>query len=107
MLIHFRGNPSVGEIFLFAVGALAGFSLLGLRARPALRSSEPIDGPGERIVAGVLHWFSVGAAVGSVALLAQIPGWVAWLLGSLAATTLFLLCSSLQLAFVARRSGGR
>jgi hypothetical protein len=51
-----------------------------------------------------LHWFSVGVAVGAVALIAQIPSWLAWPLGSVAATTLFLLCSSLQLTFVTSRS---
>jgi hypothetical protein len=104
LLIHFRSNPSVGDVFLFAAGALAGFALLGLRVRPVLQASGPIEGPGERVITGALHWFSVGAAVGAVALIAKIPSWVAWPLGSLAATTLFLLCSSLQLAFVAGRS---
>jgi hypothetical protein len=104
LLIHYRGNPTVGDVFLFAAGALAGFALLGLRVRPVLQASGPIEGPGERVITGALHWFSVGAAVGAVALIAEIPSWVAWPLGSLTATTLFLLCSSLQLAFVAGRS---
>jgi hypothetical protein len=104
MLIHFRHSPDVAEIFLFAAGALTGFALLGLRARPILQSSGSIEGPGDRVVTGALHWFSVGVAVGAVALVAEIPSWVAWPLGSLTATTLFLLCSSLQLAFVAGRS---
>jgi hypothetical protein len=38
-----------------------------------------------------------------VALIAQIPSWVAWPAGSLAATTLFLVCSGLELTFVASR----
>lgn len=103
LLIHYRGNPNVGEIFLFAAGALAGFALLGIRARPVLEVSGPIEGSSERVITGALHWFSVGVAVGAVVLIAEIPSWVAWLLGSLTATTLFLLCSSLQLAFVATR----
>ena len=73
-----------------------------------LQASGAIEGAGERVITGALHWFSVGAAVGAVALIAEIPSWVAWPLGSLTATTLFLLCSSVQLAFVAARgSGGR
>jgi hypothetical protein len=83
---------------------LTGFALLGIRARPALRFSRPIEGSPERVITGALHWFSVGAATGAVALIARIPSWVSWPAGSLAATTLFLLCSSLQLAFVAGRS---
>jgi hypothetical protein len=101
LLIHFRGQPDAGESFLFAAGALIGFPPLGRRAGPALRVSEPIQGHAERVITGALHWFSVGAATAAVALIAQIPSWVAWPAGSLAATTLFLLCSGLQLAFVA------
>jgi hypothetical protein len=63
-----------------------------------------IEGSSERVLTGALHWFSVGVAVGAVALVAQIPSWLAWPLGSATATTLFLLCSSLQLAFVSSRS---
>ena len=103
LLIHFRGSPNVGETFLFAGGALIGFALVGIGARPALRLSPPIEGSSERVVAGALHWFSVGAATGGVALIAQIPSWAAWPAGSFAATTLFLVCSSLQLAFVTGR----
>jgi hypothetical protein len=101
LLIHFRGPPNVGEVFLFAAGALAGFSVVGLSARPVLQGSGPIDSPFQRVVAGALNWFSVGAAVGAVALIAEIASWAAWPLGSLAATVVFLLCSSAQLALVA------
>jgi hypothetical protein len=104
LLIHFRGAPNVGEVFLFAAGALAGFALLGMGVRPTLEMSGTIEGSSERVLTGALHWFSVGVAVGAVALVAQIPSWLAWPLGSVTATTLFLLCSSLQLAFVTSRS---
>jgi hypothetical protein len=104
LLIHSRGQPDVGEVFLFAAGALIGFAMLGIGARPALQVSRAIEGSSERVITGVLHWFSVGAATGAVALIAQIPSWVAWPAGSLVATTLFLLCSGLQLAFVAGRA---
>jgi hypothetical protein len=103
LLIHFRGNPNVSDVFLFAAGALVGFGLVALGARQALQVSQPFEAASQRVLAGALHWFSVGAAIGAVALIAQIPSWVAWPAGSFAATTLFLVCSSLQLAFVASR----
>jgi hypothetical protein len=106
LLIHFRGQPDAGEVFLYAAGALIGFGLLGVLARPALRVPRAIGAPSERVVTGALNWFSVGSATGTVALIAQIPSWVVWPAGSLAATALFLFCSSLQLAFVAGRARG-
>jgi hypothetical protein len=78
LLIHFRSQPDVGEIFLLAGGALLGFAMVGIRARPALRVSRPIEGSWERVITGAMHWFSVGAATGAVALIAQIPSLVAW-----------------------------
>ena len=94
----------MAEVFLFAAGALAGFAVLGLGVRPTLEMSGTIEGSSERVLTGALHWFSVGVAIGAVALVAQMPSWAAWPLGSVIATTLFLVCSSLQLAFVSSRS---
>lgn len=100
LLIHFHGVPTVGEIFLFLTGALLGFALVGSFAHGALRTTLPLS-PGQgHVLTGLLHWFSVGLAVGSVALVAEVPSWIAWLLGSLIATGVYLLTASLQLAFV-------
>jgi hypothetical protein len=53
-----------------------------------------------------MNWFAVGAAVGAVALIGEIDGVAAWPLGACAATTIYLLCASAQLAFASawRRS---
>jgi hypothetical protein len=102
LLIHFRGLPNVGDVMLF----LAGFSGLGLMAHRSLKMHDPLPPGPERVISGILHWFAVGAAIGTVALLAQIPSWVAWPLGSLASTVLYLTGASLQLALLARRSSG-
>ena len=103
LLIDRHHFPGVGDVFLFAGGALAGFTLLGLIAhgRP-WAAAAPATGP-EGVIVGVLHWFAVGVAVGAVALLAMIPSWVAWPVGSFAATILYLLGASAQLALVANR----
>jgi hypothetical protein len=51
---------------------------------------------------GVLRWFAVGISLGAVCLLAQIPGWVAWPLGSLAATTLYITGAAAELGLLTR-----
>lgn len=106
LLIHFRGTPNVGDVILFAAGALAGFSSLGLMAHRSLKVHDPLPAGPERVIAGIMHWFAVGVAIGAVALLAQIPSWIAWPLGSLASTVLYLTGASLQLAVLAGRRRG-
>lgn len=104
LLIRLHGLPTVAEIYLFLTGALAGFSLVGLFAHGALRTRVPVS-PGQgHVLTGLLHWFSVGLAVGSVALVAEVPTWIAWFLGSLIATSVYLLATSLQLALVTARA---
>ncbi len=102
LLMHFHGPPNVGEVFLFAAGALAGFGIVGGIAHGALRKAEPLKPGRGHLVAGILHWFSVGIAVGSVALVSETSSGVAWALGSLMATTLYLTGAAVQLAFLTR-----
>jgi len=103
-----HGPPSVGDVFLFLAGALLAFAALGLVAHGPLSDASSIDRKQDRILAGMLDWAAVGAAVGSAALLAQIHAWVAWPLCSSAATLVFLLGAGLQLAVIAvrRQRGG-
>ncbi len=103
MLMHFRGTPNVGDVFLFAAGALAGFSILGVAAHRTLRMNDPLPMGPERVVVGIMHWFAVGIALGAVALVEQISSWTAWALGSFAGTVIYLSGASLQLALLARR----
>jgi hypothetical protein len=102
LLISSRSIPSVGDVFLFSAGALGAFNLLAL-VSGRLGATRALGLGRERVITGALHWFAVGIAVGAAALIAQIPSWVAWPLGSFAATTLYLLGATLQLAIVVRR----
>ena len=104
VLMHLRGSPNVLDVASFIVGALTGFAALGLLAHGALQRTAPLEEVGERVLAGMLHWFAVGCAVGIATLLAEIHSWVAWALGSFAATSVYLLIASAQLAIVALRS---
>jgi hypothetical protein len=100
VLMHRRGVPDVFDVFLFAIGALSGFAVLGLLAHKVVATSEQLGGARERVLAGMLHWLAVGVAVGAAALLAEIPGRVTWGVGSFAATSLYILGASVQLALV-------
>ncbi|MGH2920196.1 MAG: hypothetical protein ACRDLS_16620 [Solirubrobacteraceae bacterium] len=111
LLIHYHGIPRPGEVFLFVAGALVGFGVVGAAAHGALRTEGPLRVGQGHIVTGLLHWFAVGLAVGTVALVAPLTGVIAWLLGSFIATSLYLTAASLQLAIATQsrdpgRSGG-
>jgi len=101
VLIRSHGTPSVGDVFLFIVGALVGFDVLGLLARGALTRREAVERRQVRVLAAALNWIAVGAAVAAVALLAEISGWFPWLVAPLVATVVYLLGAALQLAVVA------
>lgn len=102
MLMHFRGQPSVGEVFAFVAGAVAGFAALGAVGRRVVRRAEPLAPGPSRVWAGAMHWLAVGAAVGSATLIAQVQGWTAWPLASAGATIVYLALTTLELAIAAR-----
>jgi hypothetical protein len=103
VLLGSHGIPSVGEVFGFLAGALTGFSVMALAALGTLTRTESLDHAPDRVLAGALHWLAAGVAVGAATLLAEIHGWEAWPLGSFAATTVYILSASLQLALVSSR----
>jgi hypothetical protein len=82
---------------------LTRFGLLALLSRGVLTATESLDHAPDRMLAGAMHWLAAGAAVGCVALVARLHGWEAWPLGSFAATSVYILGASLQLALVAHR----
>jgi hypothetical protein len=100
LLVRVHGIPRVTEVFALAAGAVLAFSLLALLVRGMHPGSEPPDRQGDRVVAGALNWVAVGLAIGAVALLATIHGWLAWPVSSFAATFLYLFAASAQLAVV-------
>jgi hypothetical protein len=101
------GAPTAAEVFIFAAGASAGFylvgRLLGLLASATPGSANPINRHEDRVLAGAFDWIAVGAAIGAVSLLDGIRGWLPWLVGPFAATVLYLLIASAQLAIVVLR----
>jgi hypothetical protein len=101
LLMHYRGQPAVGDVFAFLAGAVAGFALLGLVGWRVIRRAEPMALGPPRVWAGAMHWLGAGAAVGAAALVAQIASWVAWPAASAAATVVYLAAGTLELALAA------
>jgi spore maturation protein SpmB len=103
VLMRSHGTPRLADVFAFLAGALTGFGLMALLAHGTLIRMEPVDHAPDRVLAGAMHWLAAGGAVGAAALLAEIHGWEAWPLGSLAATSIYILGASVQLALVTAR----
>ncbi|HET6570000.1 MAG TPA: hypothetical protein VFG58_00720 [Solirubrobacterales bacterium] len=103
---HSHGPPSVFDILLFVVGAIAAFAMLGLLAERL--APEPLElGHADMIRAGVIHVVAIGLAFGAATLIALIPGVAAWPLASFAATTLYLFVASLEIVFARRLEHGK
>jgi hypothetical protein len=107
VLLRSLGAPTAAEAFIFAAGASAGFNLvdqlLRLLASATPGPANPINRYEDRVLAGAFDWIAVGAALGAVSLLDGIHGWLPWLVGPFAATVLYLLIASAQLAIVVAR----
>jgi hypothetical protein len=103
--MHWHSTPAVWEVFLFAAGAVAGFAAIGLVAHGRMWAEEPLPTGPHSVLAGLLHWFAVGFAVGAVALVSMIHSWAAWPLGSFVGTTIYLVVASLELSLAARSKG--
>jgi hypothetical protein len=103
LLMHYRGAPTVAEIFLFIAGAIAAFAGMWLVGRTAIEQAGQLPQGTVRGRAGSLDLFSVGLAAAAGCLIAMIPGWTAWPLAAFGATAVYLLAASAQLALAQRR----
>jgi len=96
-----HGTPNVGDTFLFLVGAVAGFAVLGLLARverdPSLEPQR-----GDLIRTGLIQVIAVGLALGAAALVALIRSFAVWPLGGFAATLIYLAVAAFELAVATR-----
>jgi hypothetical protein len=106
VLLRYLGLTAAGA-FIFAAGASAGFylvnQLLRLLASATPGPANPINRYEDRVRAGAFDWIAIGTALGTVSLLDGIHGWLPWLVGPFAATVLYLLIASAQLAIVVFR----
>ena len=98
VLVHDRGTPGVGDAFLYLAGLVGAYAVLAVTLGRASRPAEAQRA--DMLATGMLHAVSAGGAVGAVALVGLIGSWVAWPLGGFAATAVFMLLASLDLALV-------
>ena len=94
-----QGKPSVGNILLFAAGAAVAYGVLRFLTKEADGdpASQLTRSP-HLVRAGAIHVTAMGLAIGSAALIGQIPGGVAWPLGGFAATLLYLGITTVEKA---------
>ena len=106
MLTHERGLPSVGEVFLFIVGAFAGFALLGLLVR--LTGAVPFE-PSYGVLrrTGMIQLLAVSGALGGATLVALIRSGIAWPLGAFVATATYLALAALELTLLGSRESAK
>ena len=97
------GSASVFDVFAFAFGAIAAFSLIDVVATGGFRKRLRGDPPEVVVLGSAIGFLSAGTGVGSAALLADLVGTdVAWALGSLAATALYVIVLAGELMLAAR-----
>jgi hypothetical protein len=106
VLEHRHPKPGVAQAYLFLLGAVTGFVGVALLAwRHAPERLEPASR--DLLRTGVINALALGLALGAAALVAQTPGTVAWPLGSFAATAVYLLTASVELAIAHREPEAR
>jgi asparagine N-glycosylation enzyme membrane subunit Stt3 len=106
MLTRERGIPSVGEVFLFALGAVAAFVLLGGVVKVA--RGNPFEPPyGVLRLTGMIHLLAVGAALGLATLIALIPSGAVWPFGAFVATTTYLSVATIELMLTSSRRSAK
>ena len=106
MLTHERGLPSVGEVFLFMVGAFAGFALPGLIVR--LTGAVPFE-PSYGVLrrTGMIQLLAVSGALGGATLVALIRSGIAWPLGAFVATAAYLALATFELTLLGSRGSAK
>ena len=102
---HSHGPPTVLDILLFVVGAIAAFAALALLSQRFAPRALPAD-RADLVKAGMVHVFAIGAAFGATVLIGLIPGVAAWPLAAFAATALYLSIASLEIDLAHRLDGG-
>ncbi len=103
MLNRLHGQPGVGEIFGFALAAVAAFTVLQAVASSGFRT-RPGTAPREVVMLGTaLNVASVGLGVGAATLTGlTLDSSVAWPLGAFLAAFVYILAEALELTLAAR-----
>lgn len=93
------GSPTVGQIFLFGVGAVVAFTLLEAASTDLFRDRVRQDPPEVQAFGAAIGFASIFCAMGAVVAVGTLlHKGVAWAVGSFAATSVFLLLAGLETA---------
>jgi hypothetical protein len=91
-------SPDVLDAFLFGLGASITFALAGAFVTRGFRQPVEREAPVVLALGTALGILSISAATGSCALLAlAVDGHLAWFLGPLVASAIYLVVSALEL----------
>ncbi len=103
ILVSQLGSPTVGQIFMLGMGAVAGFVAIDGAATRGFRErtrGEPAD---VVVVGSAMGFFSVGLGLGAAALTAEaLDGDAAWPVGGFVATLAYLLVVGIEMALAER-----
>lgn len=102
----FSATPGIGELFGFALAAVAAFSLLNVLVAALTRGSK-VSTESERmmLVATATDFLAVGAAIGAAyGATLIVGGWGAWVLAPFFAGLVYALVQALELAVGQRRA---
>lgn len=93
------GAPTVGHVFLFAGGAVTGVTAVEAIASRGFKMRMRGE-PSEVVVLGSAFGFvSAGLGIGAATLCGELlGGWLAWYTGPLAASTVYVLASGVEMA---------
>ncbi|MGA9371305.1 MAG: hypothetical protein WBV53_05610 [Solirubrobacterales bacterium] len=100
-----HGGPTVGQVFLFGAGAVAGVVVVE-GAASGLFQRRLRGEPAQVVVIGsALSLASVGLSIGAAALIGEtLDGGVAWPIGAFGATVVYLLVVGVEMALAERAS---
>jgi MFS family permease len=99
MLAHTDPQISVLRIFMFIVGNGIAFAATNALVTSGFRQRAQQEPPVVVSLASSFSFISISAAVGVAGLLGwAVGGWVAWLLGSLLSTWMYLSIAALEMA---------
>jgi hypothetical protein len=100
-LVAEHGTPSLVEIYLFAVGAVAAYGSLTLLTWATQGEAQhSLTRSPNRVRAGLFHIGGIVLAITSAALIAKFSSAVVWLMAPLVATLVYLAVPSVEVALV-------
>jgi hypothetical protein len=91
VLMNARGVPDTVAALAFMAGAVLGFAFVGVLAFGGLTKHFDRE-RGQALLWGSFHFFSVGLAIGTAALVAYyVQSFIAWPLAAFLSTTVYFL----------------